>query len=101
MKSRFSHSPILLWLKPVRFFRQRAERRGWRSPKAVSYALQYTDSAWQTRIVSRLVSAFALLAVALSLAGIQAVNSFFVARRLNEFGIRAARTDPLTALRSE
>jgi putative ABC transport system permease protein len=55
-----------------------------------SPAEQYATSAWQSRFVTRLVVAFALVAVALSLAGIYAVNSFFVARRISEFGIRAA-----------
>ncbi|HUR57855.1 MAG TPA: ADOP family duplicated permease [Opitutaceae bacterium] len=50
----------------------------------------YRRSAWQSRFVTQLVVAFALLAVALSLAGIYAVNAFLVARRINEFGIRAA-----------
>jgi putative ABC transport system permease protein len=50
----------------------------------------YADAAWQSRFVTQLVVGFALLAVALSLAGIYAVNSFFVARRIGEFGIRAA-----------
>lgn len=50
----------------------------------------YTRSAWQTRFVAQLVAGFALLAVGLALAGIYAVNSFFVERRVNEFGIRAA-----------
>ncbi len=50
----------------------------------------YADTAWQSRFVTQLVASFALLAVALALAGIYAVNSFFVARRVNEFGIRAA-----------
>ncbi len=50
----------------------------------------YADSAWQSRFVTQLVAGFALLAVALALAGIYAVNAFFVARRLHEFGIRAA-----------
>jgi putative ABC transport system permease protein len=60
----------------------------------------YARSLWQVGFVTKLVGAFALLAVALSLAGIYAVNSFFVARRIHEFGIRAAlgatRTDLLT-----
>ena len=51
---------------------------------------QYTLSAWQSRFVTQLVAAFAFVAVALSLAGIYAVNSFFVARRIGEFGIRVA-----------
>lgn len=50
----------------------------------------YGRSLWQVGFVTTLVAAFALIAVALSLAGIYAVNSFFVARRINEFGIRAA-----------
>ena len=50
----------------------------------------YARSAWQTRFVAQLVAGFAFLAVALSLAGIYAVNSFFVARRINEFGVRVA-----------
>ncbi len=50
----------------------------------------YTRAAWRTRFVTQLVVTFALLAVILSLAGIYAVNSFFVARRLGEFGIRVA-----------
>jgi predicted permease len=50
----------------------------------------YARSLWQVGFVTKLVSAFALIAVALSLAGIYAVNSFFVARRINEFGIRVA-----------
>jgi len=60
----------------------------------------YARSRWQVSFVTKLVGAFALIAVALSLAGIYAVNSFFVARRTNEFGIRAAlgatRNDLLT-----
>ncbi len=60
----------------------------------------YARSLWQVGFVTKLVGAFALLAVALSLAGIYAVNSFFVARRIHEFGIRAAlgatRTDLLS-----
>jgi ABC-type antimicrobial peptide transport system permease subunit len=50
----------------------------------------YARSAWQSRFVTQLVAGFALLAVALSLAGIYAVNAFFVARRIHEFSIRAA-----------
>ncbi len=50
----------------------------------------YTDSAWQSRFVTQLVVGFALLAVTLALAGIYAVNAFFVARRIHEFGVRAA-----------
>jgi putative ABC transport system permease protein len=50
----------------------------------------YTRSAWQSRFVTRLVVGFALLAVLLALAGIYAVNAFFVERRLTEFGIRSA-----------
>jgi predicted permease len=50
----------------------------------------YARSVWQVGFVTKLVGAFALIAVALSLAGIYAVNSFFVARRINEFGIRVA-----------
>jgi predicted permease len=56
-----------------------------RSPSEI-----YARSLWQVGFVTKLVGTFALLAVALSLAGIYAVNSFFVARRTNEFGIRAA-----------
>jgi len=50
----------------------------------------YSRAAWQSRLVTQLVSAFAILAVGLALAGIYAVNSFFVERRVQEFGIRAA-----------
>ncbi len=50
----------------------------------------YSRSAWQSQFVTQLVVVFALLAVGLALAGIYAVNSFFVARRVQEFGIRAA-----------
>jgi putative ABC transport system permease protein len=50
----------------------------------------YARAAWQSRLVTRLVAAFAALAVALALAGIYAVNAFFVERRIQEFGIRAA-----------
>ncbi len=50
----------------------------------------YSRAAWQSRFVTQLVAGFALLAVALALAGIYAVNAFFVERRLAEFGIRAA-----------
>ncbi len=50
----------------------------------------YSRSAWQSRFVTQLVVAFALLAVGLTLAGIYAVNSFFVERRMHEFGIRSA-----------
>ncbi len=56
----------------------------------IAIADQYRLSAWQSRFVTQLVVAFALVAVALSLAGIYAVNSFFVARRIGEFGIRVA-----------
>jgi len=50
----------------------------------------YARSTWQVTFVTRLVVIFAVLAVALSLAGIYAVNSFLVARRTGEFGVRAA-----------
>jgi putative ABC transport system permease protein len=50
----------------------------------------YARSAWQSRFVTQLVATFAFLAVALALGGIYAVNSFFVERRIHEFGIRAA-----------
>jgi putative ABC transport system permease protein len=50
----------------------------------------YARAAWQARFVTKLVTSFAFLAVGLALAGIYAVNSFFVARRVSEFGIRAA-----------
>jgi predicted lysophospholipase L1 biosynthesis ABC-type transport system permease subunit len=50
----------------------------------------YARAAWQSRFVTQLAVAFALLAVALALAGIYAVNAFFVERRLAEFGLRAA-----------
>lgn len=50
----------------------------------------YARSTWQVTFVTRLVVTFALLAVALSLAGIYAVNSFLVTRRTGEFGVRAA-----------
>ncbi len=50
----------------------------------------YARSTWQVTFVTQLVVAFALVAVALTLAGIYAVNSFLVARRIGEFGIRAA-----------
>lgn len=50
----------------------------------------YARSAWQSRFVTQLVAGFALLAVGLALGGIYAVNSFFVERRIHEFGIRAA-----------
>jgi putative ABC transport system permease protein len=50
----------------------------------------YARSAWQSRFVTQLVVAFAFLAVALALAGVYAVNSFFVERRVQEFGVRAA-----------
>lgn len=50
----------------------------------------YARSRWQVTFVTQLVVTFALLAVALSLAGIYAVNSFLVTRRMNEFGVRAA-----------
>lgn len=55
-----------------------------------SLAEQYALSAWQSRFVSELIAAFALIAVVLSLVGTYAVNSFFVARRLGEFGLRVA-----------
>lgn len=50
----------------------------------------YAQAAWQSRFVTQLVAGFAALAVALALAGIYAVNSFLVARRVHEFGVRAA-----------
>jgi predicted permease len=50
----------------------------------------YARAAWQSRLMTRLIAAFAVLAVALALAGIYAVNSFFVERRVQEFGVRAA-----------
>lgn len=50
----------------------------------------YARSTWQVTFVTRLVVTFAVLAVALSLAGIYAVNSFLVTRRTGEFGVRAA-----------
>lgn len=55
-----------------------------------SVPAQYEVSSWQSRFVSRLVALFSFLAVVLSIAGIYAVNSFFVARRIGEFGIRSA-----------
>lgn len=56
----------------------------------VSPSTLYAQAAWQSRLVTQLVAAFAALAVALALAGIYAVNAFFVERRIQEFGIRAA-----------
>ncbi|HWA26461.1 MAG TPA: ADOP family duplicated permease [Lacunisphaera sp.] len=50
----------------------------------------YAASVWQSRLVTQLVAIFAILAVGLALAGIYAVNSFFVERRVQEFGVRAA-----------
>ncbi len=50
----------------------------------------YARSAWQSRFVTQLVAAFAVLAVTLALGGIYAVNSFFVERRIHEFGVRSA-----------
>ena len=50
----------------------------------------YAQSAWQTRFVLTLVGAFSALAVGLSLAGIYAVLSFLVSRRVAEFGVRIA-----------
>lgn len=50
----------------------------------------HARAAWQSRFVTRLVAGFAALAVGLAFAGIYAVNSFFVARRIQEFGIRTA-----------
>lgn len=56
----------------------------------ISPADIYARSAWQSGFVTTLVAAFAVLAVLLALAGIHAVNSFLVERRVSEFGIRAA-----------
>ncbi len=50
----------------------------------------YARAAWQSRLVTQLVAIFAFLAVGLALAGIYAVNSFLVALRIPEFGIRGA-----------
>lgn len=50
----------------------------------------HARGAWQSRFVTRLVAGFAALAVVLAFAGIYAVNSFFVERRIHEFGIRTA-----------
>jgi predicted permease len=47
-------------------------------------------SAWQSRFVTQLIGAFAALAVGLALAGVYAVNAFFVTGRTAEFGLRAA-----------
>jgi putative ABC transport system permease protein len=50
----------------------------------------YAQSTWQITFMTKLVVGFAAIAVALSLAGIYAVNSFLVTRRFSEFGVRAA-----------
>ena len=56
----------------------------------VGLAELYARAAWQTRLVTTLVVGFAALAALLALGGIYAVNAFFVAQRVNEFGIRSA-----------
>ncbi|MFO1450833.1 MAG: ADOP family duplicated permease [Opitutaceae bacterium] len=50
----------------------------------------YEQSAWQTHAMVVVIGTFALLALALTLGGIYAVNSFRVAQRVPEFGVRLA-----------
>lgn len=55
-----------------------------------SLPVLYHQAAWQSRYMMMLIAAFAGLALLLALGGIYAVNSFRVAQRVPEFGIRMA-----------